>query len=65
MSQKPLYRIAIVAVLAVAVVVILSSKKPQTETPAAQAVDSKYERGVLKITLPRVKEDLPKKIKIS
>ncbi len=31
----------------------------------AQAVEAKYERGVLKITLPRVKEDLPKKIKIS
>jgi HSP20 family protein len=30
----------------------------------AQAVEAKYERGVLMITLPRIKEDLPKKIKI-
>ena len=31
----------------------------------AQAVEAKYERGILKITLPRQKEDLPKKIKIN
>ncbi|MBP7341028.1 MAG: Hsp20/alpha crystallin family protein [Smithellaceae bacterium] len=31
----------------------------------AQAVEAKYEKGVLRITLPRAKEDLPKKIKIS
>ena len=30
----------------------------------AQAVEAKYEKGVLMITLPRIKEDLPKKIKI-
>jgi len=30
----------------------------------AQAVEAKYERGILIITLPRTKEDLPKKIKI-
>ncbi|MGB5217662.1 MAG: Hsp20/alpha crystallin family protein [Smithella sp.] len=31
----------------------------------SQAVEAKYERGILKITLPRQKEDLPKKIKIN
>lgn len=31
----------------------------------ARAVEAKYERGILKITLPRQKEDLPKKIKIT
>jgi HSP20 family protein len=31
----------------------------------SKAVEAKYERGVLKITLPRLKEDLPKKIKIN
>ncbi len=30
----------------------------------AQEVDARYEKGILTITLPRVKEDLPKKIKI-
>jgi HSP20 family protein len=30
----------------------------------AQNVEAKYERGLLMITLPRLKEDLPKKIKI-
>jgi HSP20 family protein len=30
----------------------------------AQNVEAKYEKGILMITLPRVKEDLPKKIKI-
>ncbi len=30
----------------------------------AQAVEARYERGILMVTLPRVKEDLPKKIKI-
>jgi len=30
----------------------------------AQNVEAKYERGILMITLPRLKEDLPKKIKI-
>ncbi|MFO7568301.1 MAG: Hsp20/alpha crystallin family protein [Smithellaceae bacterium] len=30
----------------------------------AQAVEAKYEKGILLITLPRMKEDLPKKIKI-
>jgi HSP20 family protein len=31
----------------------------------SKAVEAKYEKGVLKITLPRQKEDLPKKIKIN
>jgi HSP20 family protein len=31
----------------------------------SQGVEAKYERGILKITLPRQKEDLPKKIKIN
>lgn len=31
----------------------------------SKAVEAKYEKGVLNITLPRQKEDLPKKIKIS
>ncbi len=31
----------------------------------AQAVEAKYEKGILMITLPRIKEDLPKKIKIN
>ena len=31
----------------------------------SKAVEAKYERGVLKIKLPRQKEDLPKKIKIN
>jgi len=31
----------------------------------AQKVEAKYERGVLQITLPRLEEDLPKKIKIN
>ena len=30
----------------------------------AQAVEAKYEKGILMITLPRNKEDLPKKIKV-
>lgn len=30
----------------------------------AQAVDARYEKGILMISLPRMKEDLPKKIKI-
>ncbi len=30
----------------------------------AQEVEARYEKGVLAIVLPRVKEDLPKKIKI-
>jgi HSP20 family protein len=30
----------------------------------AQEIEAKYEKGILMITLPRVKEDLPKKIKI-
>jgi len=30
----------------------------------AQAVEARYEKGILTISLPRVKEDLPKKIKI-
>jgi HSP20 family protein len=30
----------------------------------AQAVLARYEKGILMITLPRIKEDLPKKIKI-
>jgi HSP20 family protein len=29
-----------------------------------KAVEAKYEKGILMITLPRIKEDLPKKIKI-
>jgi len=31
----------------------------------AQAVEARYEKGILMITLPRIKEDLPKKIKIT
>jgi HSP20 family protein len=31
----------------------------------SNAVEAKYEKGILKITLPRQKEDLPKKIKIN
>ena len=31
----------------------------------SKAVEAKYEKGILKITLPRLKEDLPKKIKIN
>jgi len=31
----------------------------------AEAIEAKYEKGVLKIMLPRQKEDLPKKIKIN
>lgn len=31
----------------------------------SKAVEAKYERGILKIMLPRQKEDLPKKIKIN
>lgn len=31
----------------------------------SKAVEAKYERGILHITLPRMKEDLPKKIKIN
>lgn len=31
----------------------------------AQDVEAKYERGILTITLPRLKEDLPKKITIN
>jgi HSP20 family protein len=31
----------------------------------SKAIEAKYERGILKITLPRMKEDLPKKIKIN
>ncbi len=30
----------------------------------AQSVEARYEKGILMITLPRMKEDLPKKIKI-
>jgi len=30
----------------------------------AQEVEARYEKGILAIVLPRVKEDLPKKIKI-
>jgi HSP20 family protein len=30
----------------------------------AKAVEARYEKGILMITLPRIKEDLPKKIKI-
>ena len=40
MSQNPWYRIAIVAVLAVAVVIVLSGRKPATESPAAEAGSS-------------------------
>ncbi len=29
-----------------------------------KAVEAKYEKGILMVTLPRIKEDLPKKIKI-
>ncbi|MHB8136810.1 MAG: Hsp20/alpha crystallin family protein [Smithellaceae bacterium] len=29
-----------------------------------QAVEARYEKGILMVTLPRIKEDLPKKIKI-
>ena len=31
----------------------------------SKAVEAKYEKGILKITLPMQKEDLPKKIKIN
>jgi HSP20 family protein len=31
----------------------------------SKAIEAKYEKGILKITLPRQKEDLPKKIKIN
>jgi HSP20 family protein len=31
----------------------------------SKEVEAKYEKGILKITLPRIKEDLPKKIKIN
>lgn len=31
----------------------------------SKGVEAKYEKGILKITLPRLQEDLPKKIKIS
>ncbi len=31
----------------------------------SKEVDAKYEKGVLVVTLPRLKEDLPKKIKIN
>ena len=31
----------------------------------SKAVEAKYEDGILNITLPRMKEDLPKKIKIN
>jgi len=31
----------------------------------SKAVEAKYEKGMLNITLPRLKEDLPKKIKIN
>ena len=31
----------------------------------SKAVEAKYEKGILKIVLPRLKEDLPKKIKIN
>lgn len=30
----------------------------------AQAVEASYKKGILMLTLPRIKEDLPKKIKI-
>ena len=29
-----------------------------------QAVEARYDKGILMVTLPRIKEDLPKKIKI-
>ncbi|HDQ04561.1 MAG TPA: Hsp20/alpha crystallin family protein [Deltaproteobacteria bacterium] len=32
---------------------------------ASQGVEAKYEKGILTITLPRLKDDLPKKIKIN
>ncbi len=31
----------------------------------SKAVEAKYEKGILHITLPRIKEELPKKIKIN
>ena len=31
----------------------------------SQKIEAKYEKGILQITLPRLKEDLPKKIKIN
>jgi len=31
----------------------------------SKAIEAKYEKGILKITLPRQKEDLPRKIKIT
>jgi HSP20 family protein len=31
----------------------------------AQEVEAKYEKGILKVTLPRLKENLPQKIKIN
>jgi HSP20 family protein len=31
----------------------------------AKEVDAKYEKGILVVTLPRLKQDLPKKIKIN
>lgn len=31
----------------------------------SKAIEAKYERGILIITLPRMKEDLPKKVKIN
>ncbi len=30
----------------------------------AQAVEARYDKGILMVTLPRIKDDLPKKIKI-
>lgn len=32
---------------------------------SSKEVEAKYEKGILSITLPRLKEDLPKKIKIN
>jgi HSP20 family protein len=31
----------------------------------SRAVEAKYEKGILHVTLPRIKEELPKKIKIN
>lgn len=45
MSKNPWYRIAIVAVLAVAVVVVLSGRKPAVEPPDANAESSTAQRA--------------------
>ena len=31
----------------------------------SKKIEARYEKGILQITLPRLKEDLPKKIKIN